>query len=78
MRNINPIKKNGRYTGYFEVVNDQEYFSPDVQPIEYAECTNCCATQEFHCTECNACFETDVPTAHTCIKKVNGIVIAIN
>ena len=47
----------------------EEYFSPDFLPIEYAECINCCATQEFHCTECDACFETDVPTAHTCIKQ---------
>ena len=24
MKNINPIKKNGRYTGYFEVVETEE------------------------------------------------------
>ena len=30
-------------------------FSPDFDPVEYADCRNCYEPQELHCTECNAC-----------------------
>ena len=40
-------------------------FSPDFEPVEYADCRNCYETQELHCTECNACNATEAYTSTT-------------